>query len=321
MKSKVFISEEGSNRQQIQHFYSIIRPTALICKILGTFNIKNSFSNDGRCLQYRLLSLDTLWSSIMYITIAYLVWKYETFPWWITLAPVETYRNISMLFLCIYYDKFLLDLIRHFEDYDILYYIKCKHAPTKSFFGSGTIWMLIALFLISTSLAQSFSMVNVDPNRSIPRTLADCIIVVFPWISSQSLFILYILLCVNISSRFRDIHSLSKNVVANITAEKLFESWKLVNENKEKIEDGLEKIRILFNHLSEIIIKLNKCYGMKLANHMMMCFVQMLLDAYQHIYNFGIKPNQLILFLCYQAFIVLIIAAITENVTTNVSIF
>ena len=300
---------------KIPSFYSIIRPIAILCKVLGTFSLKNSLSSDGRYLQYQLVSLDTLWSPFLHITTSTLLWKYLTLPWFIATYWLELHRSISSVIFCIYYDKFLSRLIRNLEEFDNFFYQKCRRTPTRTLFGNGYIWIVISLILFAVSITYSSTISGAYPERSPVRSAVECILFLNSWFACQTIIMFYLLICINVSSRFTDVSFLLRSIIDRITDKPRGR----VEIRDEDFVNGLEKIRSFHSHLSEVVVELNKCYGMKLANHLAMCFIQMVVDVYQYIYNLGTTTNTAVVFLSYQTMSILIAGAITENLTESVS--
>ena len=67
-------------------------------------------------------------------------------------------------------------------------------------------------------------------------------------------------------------------------------------------------------------MKLNECYGIRLANFLILAFAQMTVEFYLYSYNDGIDITALILFYSFQACCVLAVGSSTENMTNSVSI-
>ncbi|KAJ9592976.1 hypothetical protein L9F63_015346, partial [Diploptera punctata] len=277
MVSKIFVQNgQNSNRDsaRVQTFYSIIRPTAIFCKILGTFYIMNSLSNDGRFLQYKFLSFTTFFSPIIQFIAILLYWKYQTYPWWITISSFQTLRSISVILICLCYDKFLVDLIQSIEIFDEIYYVKCGHSPSKTFIGNGTVWLLIYLFVFLITIPSVFLMINSYSETSFTRAVINCALGLTTWVPFETLYFLYILLCINIASRYIDLASYLRSIVGKLISGKY-------NNNGAQCDNELEGIRLLYYHLSDAVTKLNKSYGIKLVNIIMCCFIQMIMDIYQ----------------------------------------
>jgi hypothetical protein len=309
---------DNKNSVEMKSFYSNIRPIALFCKLLGTFTLSNALTSDGKLLKYKLFSIHFLWPVFLQFTATWLLWKYEAFPWWILSGPFETYRSLAVIILCVY-DKYLLDLIHHIEEFDKVYLIKCGRSPTKTYFGNGKVWVLISSIFFVICMLLILMISRSYPEKSLIRAILDTAFIVLPWIAHQSFLIQYVLFCINISSRFIDISSQFKILITISRIERV-RAWSTMKQNGDlEFEESFANIGKLYWHLLETVMKLNKSFGIKLANHLVICFVQMLLDVYQFSYNYGMNAISATVFLSYQTFSILIVGVVTEYLTSSVS--
>ncbi|KAJ9592977.1 hypothetical protein L9F63_015347, partial [Diploptera punctata] len=322
MNENIWIVEKISPKlksKKIRTFYSIIRPTTILCKIFGVFSIKNALLEEGTFLQYKRLSLDALWCPVLHLTCFFAVYKYVTFPWWLTTLPILLYRSFADIFLCIYYDKYLLDLIIHLEEFDKILLLVTGNEPTRSIFASGTTWMLTTLILFSISYHGVFSMLHSNSQRTVLRSLFESTVTITSGFAMKAITILYCLLCINLSLRFNDVSSHLKYVVSKLITEgcegrRIRSNWNNVNF----IGNNLEEIRFMYEHLSDAIGKLNRCFGVRLACFIVLCFLQMTVDFYQYKFNYGVDVKSSSDFLFYHTFSIFVIGALSENITNSV---
>ena len=300
-------------------FYSTVRPIIIICKILGTFTIKNAFTKDARFLQYKLLSFDALWSPVLHFSCFYTFWKYGTFPWWITTIPIFACRSSAVGFLSIYYDRRVLDFILHLEEFDHLLMLTNGKGHNLAWFSRGITWMIPTLAIFSASIPGAYFMVSSNPERTILRSLVECAMTLTSGLAIKSFIILYFLFCVNLRSRFDDISSHLREVISRISSQKSGRPW-VLPEEKIQFGNSLEEIRVLFEHLAEGVRKLNRCFGARLAFHMVLCFLQLVVDFYQFNYAYDSGLVSAAVFFLYHVLNIIVMGAVTECMTSSASI-
>ena len=299
-------------------FYSTVRPITILCKILGTFTIKNVFTKDARLLQYKFLSLDTLWSPILHLSSIYILWKYGTFPWWITPFPVFAFRAFSGVFLCVYYDRFVLDFIVQLEEFDYLLMLATGRQSMTSNLTKGINWMITTLAIFSASLPGAYLMLSSNPQRTPLKSLVESTVTLVSDFAIKSFIMIYLLFCMNLSSRFDDVFSHLRAVISRISSEKSGRPW-VLPEEQPQCGSSLEEIRVLYEHLAEAVRKLNGSFGAKLAIHMALCFVQLVLDFYQSSYDYDLDVLTAVGFFLYHVLSILVMGAVTECVPDSVS--
>ena len=188
--------------------------------------------------------------------------------------PVFLCKSFSGVFLCVHYDRFVLDFIVHLEEFDYLYILTTGRQPMTSNFTKGINWMMVILAIFSGSFPGVYLMLDSNPERPVLRSLTECVTAVFSSFTIKSFIILYFLSCLILSLRFDDVSWHLREVISRVNTEKTGRPW-VLPEEKPQFGNSLEEIRVLYENLAEAVMKLNRSFGARLAIDIVLYFVQL----------------------------------------------
>ena len=299
------------------YFYPNIRPAALMCKIMGSFPLKNSNRSDGRHLLYHWISLDSLWGPIINISCLIIHDIFTSVPSWIMIIPLTTARAMTSVTLCYIYDRKLPDLIKTLEEFERCYCLLTGKSPTKPLYSNAIIWAVGWLLFELTSVSGLISMLLTDPRRTFMRNCLETVVQCH-WIQIHSFMLMYLLFCVNISSRFLDLSS----YLQTLTKRRLIKDPQRSRKTPEEyiLLESLEKIWALYVNLSDATDILNRCYGTRLVLFLGTNFVDSMLDFLQFHTGLGMTGQAELAYVFNNVSLILLVGWLSENISNSVSI-
>ncbi|KAJ9593522.1 hypothetical protein L9F63_014915, partial [Diploptera punctata] len=272
--AKHTISKEGPR------FYIELRPIAILGKIFGLFPFENSLQSNSRLLQHKWYSFNTVYGIILH-AIGFSMYSYieDTllFP---SIMKVLGCRIFIVFGTCIYYERYLLDIIRHIEYFDELFHNKFTRIVTKHKVLGFVFTMFIAI-VISIKIVACYifyKYYRFEILAGIPGIFSYT-----PTIIRTIYIATYTFICYSVSSRFQDLLDQWKYIMKQHAFCQIF--VRRTNQEEYLEDEYLENIRLLHGHLVGTVKKINTCYGIRLGIYFGMLFLEILHDLYLFTYN------------------------------------
>ena len=252
-------------------YYVELRPIAIIGKIFGLFPFDNALQVDVYRLQFNWLTFNIAYGIVFQITCFIIYMQVEHNHWFIPVTFVHKLRAFTVLFTCLYYERYILGIIRNIQDFDEKFG-KLFFRNVTSRKWHGLTWGIYLAILISTKAGSCFYYYGEQEVFSILSISSVCGIVA---IFTRTAYIhTYMFLCFSVASRFLDLLEQWRHLM------KQYQSYQPVYCIRKLRLELLEDIRLLHGHLVAIVWKINICYGVRLVSFFAFLFMEILHDLY-----------------------------------------
>ena len=297
--------------EQNSKFYAEFLPMGLLGKAFGIFQFENTMQGSSDFLQHKWCSLHMAYGILLHLPCLLIYMFAEKYPWFYSIIPVFVLRGLIIISACIYYEKFILEIIRKVEEFDINYWKFSGRLVTPNR-RICFIWMALA---VMTALIKIIGCMNFVDDKYYDGLLGSLIPVtgVIALLTRSICINTYILLCYSLSSRFCDLFKQWKYILKKcMVIHSVFPTKYLQAEN-------IEDIRILHGHLVGIVKKLNDCYGARILIFFAMVFFEILGDMYIYICGREARNETQVMFNCFNVIDIILMATVTTYMAKCVS--
>ncbi|KAJ9593521.1 hypothetical protein L9F63_014914, partial [Diploptera punctata] len=276
-------------------FYAEIRPICILGKIFGIFPFTNLFQTNGALLTYKWYSVHTIYGILMQIICILVYTQTEKNAWFQSISPLMTTRETIIMLTCMYYEQFVLDIIRNVEEFDKQYQkLSGKNVTERKL--HCFLWAILASIEVILKIIVCMFFTKKSNYQNMIAKLGRISGVVSLIIRSIYIYT-YIVICFSVSSRFRDLLEQWRYIM------KKYQSYQPVyyskNVQADYLEaDHLEGIRLLHGQMTGTVKLLNVCYGIRFACLFGMMFLEILSDLYMFLYLFELRSPSQIMFNC-----------------------
>ena len=265
------IKNEHYTSTETSKYYVELRPIAIIGKIFGLFPFDNALKENAYHLRYNFRSFNVVYGILFQIICFVINLLVKDNRWLLFVNFVFKVRVFIVLFTCLYYERYLLGIIRSIQDYDEEF-CKLFFRNLSSRKWHGLTWATYLAILIFTKAGSCFYFYGDEEVFSIQTIGSLCGIVA---IFTRTAYIhTYMFLCFSVASRFLDLLEQWRHLM------KQYQSYQPVYCIRKLRLELLEDIRLLHGHLVAIVRKINICYGVRLVSFFAFLFMEILHDLY-----------------------------------------
>lgn len=178
-------------------FYQFLRSFALICKLVGHFPLQNVTQRDGRLLRHRWLSVDTLWTPLIYGVWFFFLMTLHGVRRWLRLSSyVQWSLTGAFVVIGVFSDRLLPVIIGDIEAFDDEY---CRIYGHFGYDFEKKLGRAASFVSVSTvTLFLTFSLIGKPESDSIVTDVLQ----VFRLLPRQMTVYMYLVLTASITRRF-----------------------------------------------------------------------------------------------------------------------
>lgn len=265
MKFRRFFSE-GTKRSMKSDFLSKIKPLLIFNKIFGILPVSNNN-------KYKICSVSWMWSFSCIILQCVMLFVYQESTWKKFVFPYNLVRTLLVSLLILIEGRKLTKIIDKFCLFDSMYdEIYCESVKTGWLQRSWS-WVIIT----SIEMIPYYNFAMFYAGFTIISSFFDLL----SFMTRQNWMHLYIFFCWNIVSRIQNLTEQWNHQVDIILRSKMMSVSTVTNEN------SLEKTRIVYFQLCEIIDTISKAFGSIIIGIILSICTDTLIDVYVFFFTKG----------------------------------